>query len=236
MKTNHINTGSTAFAASAKQTETTNTDAIPESGKCCLCGGQYRLLGCNPWPVNKERNARCCHECDGAIVFPARLLGRASTPKDKAATQKFMQNININTTGRTAQAVSAKQTTTSTRAHRPSFKWFRACGMKAKVSPEEYERRMAAYASIRPNLEKHEAFLQAFVALLDEDFGEFLSCVSHFRCEYGPKLQENGLKSFSDDDLALLLGSIQVFQEYSQYWSKALKPFAKMSGLLQISS
>ena len=46
------------------------------SNKCCICGEliEDELSGwdegCNAWPV---ADGRCCHECDGMVVIPARM-------------------------------------------------------------------------------------------------------------------------------------------------------------------
>jgi len=40
------------------------------AGVCCICGGEYRLMGNNPDPV--EIRGRCCHECNDTKVIPAR--------------------------------------------------------------------------------------------------------------------------------------------------------------------
>ena len=53
------------------------------------------------------------------------------------------------TTGNSAKAVAAKQTTTTIR--KPSFKWIRRNGLAIKVSPEEYDKHMAA-GGVTPTL------------------------------------------------------------------------------------
>jgi len=46
--------------------------------KCAICGKPLyapteALLGNNPWPVVKEKNAVCCDNCNWAFVVPARF-------------------------------------------------------------------------------------------------------------------------------------------------------------------
>lgn len=41
--------------------------------ECCLCGKKFIGWGNNPWPVVVEEGARCCDECNGKFVIPARL-------------------------------------------------------------------------------------------------------------------------------------------------------------------
>lgn len=41
--------------------------------KCCICGKEFVGWGNNPYPVNKDEDARCCDECNGMYVIPARL-------------------------------------------------------------------------------------------------------------------------------------------------------------------
>ena len=40
---------------------------------CCICGKKFTGWGNNPYPVVKDENARCCDECNGEKVLPARL-------------------------------------------------------------------------------------------------------------------------------------------------------------------
>ena len=47
------------------------TNAVYE---CCLCGKIFMDWGNNPYPVNKDPNARCCDACDRSIVLPARMI------------------------------------------------------------------------------------------------------------------------------------------------------------------
>lgn len=42
--------------------------------KCCICGTEIRGWGNNPWPVSKEKEARCCDLCNVTYVFPARIM------------------------------------------------------------------------------------------------------------------------------------------------------------------
>ena len=43
-----------------------------DTGKCCLCGGEYTMGGCNPDPVCTIPDARCCDKCAWERVNPAR--------------------------------------------------------------------------------------------------------------------------------------------------------------------
>lgn len=46
-----------------------------KEGKCCLCGGNYKNYGNNPFPFfQSDKEARCCTICDRAKVIPARML------------------------------------------------------------------------------------------------------------------------------------------------------------------
>ena len=40
---------------------------------CCICGGEYKGWGNNPWPLSKSDDERCCDYCNGMYVIPARL-------------------------------------------------------------------------------------------------------------------------------------------------------------------
>ena len=42
--------------------------------KCCICGTEIRGWGNNPWPVSKEKGAKCCDLCNVTYVFPARIM------------------------------------------------------------------------------------------------------------------------------------------------------------------
>ena len=47
---------------------------------CCICGKEFAGWGNNPDPVTDESgnlfpdDARCCDECNGMYVIPARLV------------------------------------------------------------------------------------------------------------------------------------------------------------------
>ena len=41
--------------------------------KCCICGKEFVGWGNNPYPVNKDEDARCCDDCNAMYVIPARL-------------------------------------------------------------------------------------------------------------------------------------------------------------------
>jgi len=41
---------------------------------CCFCGKTMQEpFTCDPWPVSRDLDARCCNECNGSIVIPARI-------------------------------------------------------------------------------------------------------------------------------------------------------------------
>lgn len=40
---------------------------------CCICGETFTGYGNNPYPVVKDKNARCCDDCNISVVIPARL-------------------------------------------------------------------------------------------------------------------------------------------------------------------
>jgi len=40
---------------------------------CCICGEEFEGFGNNPYPVNKDENARCCDICNDTVVIPARI-------------------------------------------------------------------------------------------------------------------------------------------------------------------
>ncbi len=48
-----------------------------ENAKCCFCNRPVVRGGNNPWPANKDDDARCCDDCDNSVVTPARLRGMA---------------------------------------------------------------------------------------------------------------------------------------------------------------
>ena len=39
-----------------------------ETWKCCLCGATCTGWGNNPWPLNKDDNARCCDSCNNKVI------------------------------------------------------------------------------------------------------------------------------------------------------------------------
>lgn len=72
-----------------------------ETGKCCLCGGEYTMGGCNPDPVCTIPDARCCHKCNVERVLPARGMEQAMSFEecfttlehtDKSATVEIYTN------------------------------------------------------------------------------------------------------------------------------------------------
>ena len=40
---------------------------------CCICGKKFIGWGNNPYPVVDDENARCCDDCNGTTVVPARI-------------------------------------------------------------------------------------------------------------------------------------------------------------------
>ena len=42
---------------------------------CSICGKTFIGWGNNPYPVTKGENDRCCDECNGIYVIPARING-----------------------------------------------------------------------------------------------------------------------------------------------------------------
>ena len=42
--------------------------------KCCICGTEIKGWGNNPWPVSKEREAKCCDLCNVNYILPARIM------------------------------------------------------------------------------------------------------------------------------------------------------------------
>lgn len=40
---------------------------------CCLCGKTFLGYGNNPSPLNNEKGARCCDDCNDFRVVPARI-------------------------------------------------------------------------------------------------------------------------------------------------------------------
>ena len=41
--------------------------------KCCFCGKEFVGWGNNPYPANKDEDARCCDKCNDEIVIPERI-------------------------------------------------------------------------------------------------------------------------------------------------------------------
>lgn len=41
--------------------------------KCCFCGKVLVGWGNDPYPANKNPDARCCDDCNETIVIPDRL-------------------------------------------------------------------------------------------------------------------------------------------------------------------
>ena len=42
--------------------------------KCCICGKYINGYGNNPYPINKDENARCCDDCNINKVIPVRII------------------------------------------------------------------------------------------------------------------------------------------------------------------
>lgn len=40
---------------------------------CCFCGKVFYGWGNNPYPANKDEDARCCDDCNTTVVIPVRL-------------------------------------------------------------------------------------------------------------------------------------------------------------------
>lgn len=63
-----------------------NDVEVKEMGKpvCCFCGKECENeWGNNPWPVNKDEEARCCNECNMSVVVPARLAQAVKKDEEK---------------------------------------------------------------------------------------------------------------------------------------------------------
>lgn len=45
---------------------------IVKKTKCAICGIEFEGFGCNPDPVRRGENDRCCPQCDYIFVIPAR--------------------------------------------------------------------------------------------------------------------------------------------------------------------
>ena len=39
-----------------------------ETKTCCICGKPLNGSGNNPWPYVKDKNARCCDECNAKVI------------------------------------------------------------------------------------------------------------------------------------------------------------------------
>lgn len=51
-------------------TDNHKTSKTPQPQRCSICGRHYNGWGNNAKPVN---NGRCCDDCNGMVVIPARL-------------------------------------------------------------------------------------------------------------------------------------------------------------------
>lgn len=40
---------------------------------CCLCGGKYKGMGNNPYPVARTKGMLCCDDCNKYVVIPMRF-------------------------------------------------------------------------------------------------------------------------------------------------------------------
>lgn len=40
---------------------------------CCICGKKFIGIGNNPFPINNDKNARCCNKCNVVYVNVARM-------------------------------------------------------------------------------------------------------------------------------------------------------------------
>lgn len=63
---------------------------MTREGKCCICGADYTRYGNNAEPL--VRNGRCCGDCDGMFVIPARIFLAQGNSK---AYQKIVDFINV---------------------------------------------------------------------------------------------------------------------------------------------
>lgn len=54
---------------------------------CCICGKKFSGWGNNPDPITDKdgnlfpENARCCDECNGMYVIPARIVALSNSNK-----------------------------------------------------------------------------------------------------------------------------------------------------------
>lgn len=46
---------------------------MKEKHICCVCGCEFEGYGNNPYPLVNDEEARCCDECNDAVVIPARI-------------------------------------------------------------------------------------------------------------------------------------------------------------------
>lgn len=40
-----------------------------EKFKCCICGSEVEEYGNNPWPLNKDEDAKCCDMCNELVIL-----------------------------------------------------------------------------------------------------------------------------------------------------------------------
>ena len=65
---------------------------MKETGKCCLCGGDYDHWGNNPDPLSNLKGDRCCDKCNSDLVIPTRLIMMAPmTEKARHHLIEFMK-------------------------------------------------------------------------------------------------------------------------------------------------
>ena len=50
---------------------------------CCICGKEFEGFGNNPYPVNKDENARCCDVCNDTVIIPARIEALKEDKKEE---------------------------------------------------------------------------------------------------------------------------------------------------------
>ena len=41
---------------------------------CCICNKTVQEYGNNPEPINNDEYTKCCDDCNGMYVVPARML------------------------------------------------------------------------------------------------------------------------------------------------------------------
>lgn len=56
---------------------------MEEKYVCCICGKEVEGFGNNPYPVNKEEDARCCDVCNATVVIPARIEASNEDKKEE---------------------------------------------------------------------------------------------------------------------------------------------------------